>query len=85
MGWGVVGPESWEWGCSGGVCGGVVLVLCAVACRAVWPDAGAASAGTAIAAIGRALMSQYVVPFEMAGVVLMIVMVGAAHMARQQK
>ena len=78
-------PARWELAGAGVACGGMFIVLCTVACRAVWPDAGAASSGTAIAAIGRALMSQYVVPFEMAGVVLMIVMVGAAHMARQQK
>ena len=41
--------------------------------------------GTPVAAIGRRLLTVYLVPFEVAGVLLMIVMVGAAHLARQEK
>ena len=40
--------------------------------------------GAAIAEIGRTLLTTYLVPFEVAGVLLMIVMVGAAHLARQE-
>lgn len=32
---------------------------------------------------GRALLSQFLVPFEVAGVLLLVVMVGAAYMARR--
>jgi NADH:ubiquinone oxidoreductase subunit 6 (subunit J) len=35
--------------------------------------------------IGVALLTRYLVPFEAAAVLLFIVMVGAAHLARQEK
>jgi NADH-quinone oxidoreductase subunit J len=34
--------------------------------------------------IGRALLSRYLVPFEVAGVLLLVVMIGAAYMARRR-
>lgn len=34
--------------------------------------------------IGRALLSQYLVPFEVAAVLLLVVMIGAAYMARRR-
>jgi NADH-quinone oxidoreductase subunit J len=37
-----------------------------------------------VAAIGRALLSEYVVPFEVAAVLLLVVMIGAAFMARRR-
>ncbi len=67
------------------VCVGLFLSLCTLLGRAAWESVDEATAGTSIATIGRALITEYLVPFEMAGVVLMIVMVGAAHMARQEK
>jgi NADH-quinone oxidoreductase subunit J len=39
---------------------------------------------TQVAAIGRALLSEYLVPFEVAGVLLLVVMIGAAFMARRR-
>ncbi|MCE9592197.1 MAG: NADH-quinone oxidoreductase subunit J [Planctomycetes bacterium] len=36
-----------------------------------------------VAAIGRALLSDYLVPFEVAAVLLLVVMIGAAFMARR--
>lgn len=36
-----------------------------------------------VAAIGRALLSDYLVPFEVAAVLLLVVMIGAAYMARR--
>ena len=53
--------------------------------RTVWPGTHAEAPGTSIAAIGESLLTEYLVPFEVAGVLLMIVMVGAAHLARQDK
>lgn len=37
-----------------------------------------------VAAIGKALLSEYLVPFEVAGVLLLVVMIGAAFMARKR-
>jgi NADH:ubiquinone oxidoreductase subunit 6 (subunit J) len=41
--------------------------------------------GVSVHAIGEVLLTKYLVPFEVAGVLLMVVMVGAAHLARQDK
>ena len=45
----------------------------------------AATTGSTVADLGRRLMTTYLVPFEVGGVLLMIVMVGAAHLARQER
>lgn len=37
-----------------------------------------------VATIGRYLLSRYLVPFEVAAVLLLVVMIGAAYMARQR-
>lgn len=70
---------------AGVVCLALFLTLAIVLCRAAWPETEAAVAGTSVADIGRRLLTTYVVPFEVAGILLMIVMVGAAHLARQEK
>lgn len=67
------------------VCGGLLSALCFVITRAGFTLVHEGLPGTAIADIGRALLTRYIVPFEVAGVVLMIVMVGAAHLARQEQ
>ena len=41
--------------------------------------------GATVASLGERLLTMYLVPFEVAGVLLMIVMVGAAHLARQEE
>ena len=38
-----------------------------------------------VAAIGRALLSEYLVPFEVAGVLLLVVMIGAAYLAKARR
>lgn len=70
---------------SGVVCTAMLVALCTVIGQAMWTTVEATVPGISIAAIGRALMSTYLVPFEVAGVLLMIVMVGAAHLARQEE
>ncbi len=46
------------------------------------------SLGTApehgVRAIGKALLSEYIVPFEVSAVLLLVVMIGAAYMARRR-
>ncbi|MGD2111038.1 MAG: NADH-quinone oxidoreductase subunit J [Phycisphaerae bacterium] len=70
---------------AGVVCLALFITLAVVLCRAAWPEAETAVPGTPVADIGRRLLTTYLVPFEVAGVLLMIVMVGAAHLARQEK
>ncbi len=67
------------------VCVAFFLSLCVLLGGGIWSGITEVIPGTAVVAIGRALLTTYLVPFEVAGVLLMIVMVGAAHLARQEK
>ncbi len=70
---------------AGGTCLAFFVALCFVYANASWSTLTTATPGAAIKDIGRSLITEYLVPFEAAGVLLMIVMVGAAHLARQEK
>ncbi len=67
------------------VCGVLFICLSLLLTRAQFDTTISSVSGSSIADIGRALLTTYLVPFELAGVLLMIVMVGAAHLARQEK
>ena len=66
------------------VCGTLLTVLTIVLSRATWAGVEQVVPGAPLSAWGEALLTRYLVPFEVAGVLLMIVMVGAAHLARQE-
>lgn len=68
-----------------GVCVLLFLSLTTVLTRTVWPEATGVVPGSSMADFGRRLLTTYLVPFEVAGVLLFIVMVGAAHLARPEK
>lgn len=70
---------------AGLVCAVLLTALCLLMAHTDWEASDAARAGTTVEAFGRRLLTTYVAPFEVAGVLLMIVMVGAAHLARQPK
>ncbi|MEK6797698.1 MAG: NADH-quinone oxidoreductase subunit J [Planctomycetota bacterium] len=74
-----------EMAAAGVVCGALFGCLCSLLTRAVWGGTQQVVAGPELSAIGERLLTVYVVPFEVAGVLLMIVMVGAAHLARQEE
>ena len=86
-------PQSWEKGVGvalGLTIGGILfwslvntppLSVTAVAQAA---SSEAVVAYNQVAAIGRALLSVYLVPFEIAAVLLLVVMIGAAFMARRR-
>lgn len=84
--WVVLKVNRFELFAAGVVCLVLMAALAMVFVQSDWPSAvtGTTEAVT-VAQIGRALLSTYLVPFELAGVMLMIVMVGAAHLARQDK
>ena len=67
------------------ICGALLVGLCAALTGTTWHGVEEVMPGTSVAALGRRLLTVYLVPFEVAGVLLMIVMVGAAHLARQEK
>jgi len=76
-------PKS-ELALSAVVCVALVVSLCTVLSRAVWHGTEEVVPGAAVEEIGRVLLTTYLVPFEAAGILLMVVMVGAAHLARQE-
>ncbi len=49
---------------------------------AAWPPAQPAAEPTTVAQLGEALLSTYLVPFEVASVLLLAVMIGAAYLAQ---
>ncbi len=50
-----------------------------------WETAKSNAAGYSVAEIGRELLTTYLVPFELASVLLLAVMIGAAYLARPEK
>lgn len=60
-------------------------VLLYVVVGAQWQLSDAAIPGDAIAALGQSLMSTYVLPFEVASVLLLMALIGAIIIAREQK
>jgi NADH:ubiquinone oxidoreductase subunit 6 (subunit J) len=69
---------------AGAVCITLFSVLVIVLSRATWHGIEQVVPGAPLEYWGRELLTRYLVPFEVAGVLLMIVMVGAAHLARQE-
>lgn len=76
-------PRKRELVAAGGTCLALLAALWIVFARADLPVVQGVVPGVSVADIGEKLLTTYLVPFEVAGVLLMIVMVGAAHLARQ--
>jgi NADH:ubiquinone oxidoreductase subunit 6 (subunit J) len=71
------------------IAGGVVCTLLAAALLTVvvvadWPVTQTSVEGPTVANFGEALMSTYLAPFEAVSVLLLVVMIGAALLARQE-
>lgn len=65
------------------ICLAAVLVY--VVATASWPVTEAPAAPDAIVALGKTLMSTYVLPFEVASVLLLMALIGAIVVAREEK
>jgi NADH-quinone oxidoreductase subunit J len=60
--------------------------LCTMLLKSDWPlPAGHLMASPTVKAVGNALLTDYLVPFEAASVLLLVVMIGAAYLARPEK
>ena len=70
---------------AGFVCVALMASLATALTRAAWHGTEQIVPGATMMAMGKTLLTTYLVPFEVAGVLLMVVMVGAAHLARQEK
>ncbi len=53
--------------------------------RADWPNAHPMTTPPQVADAGNALLTDFLVPFEAASVLLLVVMIGAAYLARPEK
>lgn len=69
--------------------GGVSLVLfiglATVLTKTTWPAQAQERQGATVGDLGKELLTTYLVPFEVASVVLLVVMIAAAYMARQER
>ncbi|MFQ5495834.1 MAG: NADH-quinone oxidoreductase subunit J, partial [Phycisphaerae bacterium] len=83
--WARFEPGKLELAAAALVCTALVVTLGLLLRRAVWSAPEGVVPGAAMADLGTTLLTRYLVPFEVAGVLLMIVMVGAAHLARQER
>lgn len=65
----------------------LVFGICTLTLTADWNPADAAPMAESpkVADVGHALLTDYLVPFEVASVLLLVVMIGAAYLARPEK
>ena len=69
---------------SGVICAGLCAALSFVILQAEWQGESSIESSS-VAWLGRALLTNYLVPFEVASVLLLVVMIGAAYLARQER
>lgn len=67
---------------AGGVAGALFLGLVTMLMRTDWPSQAKVTHGASVAELGKALLTTYLVPFEVASVVLLVVMIAAAYLAK---
>jgi len=68
------------------VCTVLLAVLASVLLAANWQTSQTpAQAGSSVSQMGTSLLTTYLVPFEAASVLLLVVMIGAAYLARPQR
>ena len=69
---------------SGGVCGGLLILLLRVSITTTWNLPGPTSIGEeATERIGEHLFTDYLLPFELASILLLMAMIGAIVLARR--
>jgi NADH:ubiquinone oxidoreductase subunit 6 (subunit J) len=74
-----------QWGIVGGFSALLFVILAFLVTRIIWPtSAGALSADT-IQQLGQEFVGPYVVPFEVASVLLVVAMIGAIIIARERE
>lgn len=75
--------REWERIAGGAVCVTLFIGLCVVLLRTEWATVAASAEPTTVAAVGRALLTDYLVPFEVASVLLLVMLIGAAYLVRR--
>lgn len=63
--------------------GGFAILMLVIYDQTAWPAAGNLPSGSSLTTVGRLLFSEYVVPFEIASVVLLVALLGAVALSRR--
>lgn len=74
-----------QWGVAGGFAALLFVVLAAIVTRIAWPVAADAVPLEPIKQLGRDFVGPYVIPFEVASVLLVVAMIGAIIIARERE
>jgi len=74
-----------QWGVVGGFAALLFVVLAAIVTRVTWPVAAGDVPADTIRRLGSDFVGPYVVPFEVASVLLVVAMVGAIIIARERE
>lgn len=74
-----------QWGVAGGFAALLFVVLAAIVTRIAWPVAAGAVPLEPIKQLGRDFVGPYVIPFEVASVLLVVAMIGAIIIARERE
>ncbi len=73
-----------QWGWAAAISGLLFLTLAVAMRKVAWPVVAAPVPKDAIAQIGAGFVGQYMVPFEVASVLLLVALVGAIVIARER-
>ena len=76
--------RNFQWGISAVVAVALFALLVFILFQINWPVVQGATSPTAIADIGEALVSSFVVPFEVIAVLLSVALIGAIMIARER-
>ena len=74
-----------QWGVVAGFAALLFVILVALLTRVRWPVSAESVPPDAIALLGEAFVGPYVVPFEVASVLLVVAMIGAIIIARERE
>lgn len=84
--WMTFNPKRWEVVIAVLVAAAMLIALTSSLMSAKWPGASRdLTANATVHDIGTTLLTAYLVPFEVASVLLLVVMIGAAYLARAEK
>ena len=74
-----------QWGVVGGFAALLFVTLAAIVTRVPWPASGGEVPPDTIERLGAGFVGPYVVPFEVASVLLVVAMIGAIIIARERE
>lgn len=67
------------------VSAGFAVLMLGIYLRGAWPDEAPSVAGSNLTTVGNLLFTDYVVPFEVASVILLVALIGAVALSRRDE